>query len=156
MRSLLHPTACIVVNVPLCAVVSGAQESAGELGIKEYAELVDDHDWTTSQTVEVANPDEQAGNLAVVIQLTDHPLSGCGVVDAQGRPVPSQMEDLDNDGVLDLVVFIAKVPGQSQKLFRVLGSYESLRQLPPAFELSEVQLGSWIPLLSRILPAVAV
>ncbi len=130
----------------LWAVVLGAQEDAGKLGLKEYAELVRDHDWATSQMVEITNPDEQGGSLAVVIQLTDHPLSGYGVIDAQGYPVPSQVEDLDRDGVLDRVVFIANVPGRSQKTFRVLGSYEPLPQLPPAFELSEVQLGSWIPL----------
>jgi len=79
----------------------------------------------------------------VVVSLKDIPVSfeiKSAVVKEDGREIPSQLDDLDQDGVYDELVFVADIKASSQHNFQIELSPETTSKIYPSRVYAEMLL----------------
>ncbi len=143
----------VVSLVGMWAVASACAIEDGGVTYEQYWKAARAHRWQQQQEVHLTNPEAEPVDVAVTVPLGKEAMAGYCALDPQGRPVPTQLDDLNNDGRVDRISFIATIPGKGNCVYRLLGSRQPLAEMTPAFSVSPKELGSWVP--KRFQPALS-
>ena len=97
----------------------------------------------TTFTVNVKNPSSAARyDQPVVISLADHGSVSSALVTEDGKEVPCQLDDLNQDETMDELCFLADLKGKEQKTYRVTLSPDGEPRQYPARVYAEMVMGN--------------
>ncbi|MAE63995.1 MAG: hypothetical protein CMJ18_06945 [Phycisphaeraceae bacterium] len=101
--------------------------------------------WNGAREIRVRSAATTDDTLGVVVPVESRKGDSYAVLDATGRPIAAQSDDLDGDGLADEVCFLLPMKVGATPSVHLLSTRSSLPGIPSDLDLETTTTGSWAP-----------